>query len=239
MNNQRPLILDVKRHALHDGPGIRTTIFFKGCPLRCVWCHNPESMDPGLEIGFYPSDCIQCGECVEACPNGGARMDLPGRIDRVICKRCGSCAEACPGRGLRKIGRFYDIDELLDIVLRDKMYYQTSNGGVTLSGGEKQRVTIARALARDPRILILDDFTSNVDAETEREIYQAMMKLAENRTTFVIAHRLSTVKRADKIVVLDEGRIVQLGTHEELLQKGGLYRTIHDIQFGLEEDLPQ
>ena len=136
MKDQRPLIFDVKRHALHDGPGIRTTIFFKGCPLQCVWCHNPESMDPGLEIGFYPSDCIQCGDCVEACPTGAAQLDLPGRIDRVICKRCGTCAEVCPGRGLRRIGRFYEIDELVDIVLRDKVYYQTSNGGVTLSGGE-------------------------------------------------------------------------------------------------------
>ena len=136
MKNQKPLIFDVKRHALHDGPGIRTTIFFKGCPLRCTWCHNSESMDPGLEIGFYPYDCIQCGDCVQVCPTGAAQIDLPGRIDRSICKRCGTCAEACPGRGLRKIGRFYEIDELLDIILRDKVYYQTSDGGVTLSGGE-------------------------------------------------------------------------------------------------------
>lgn len=136
MKDQQPLIFDVKRHALLDGPGIRTTIFFKGCPLCCVWCQNPESIEPGLEIGFYPSDCIQCGDCVQACPTGAAQIDLPGRIDRAICKRCGACAEVCPGRGLRQIGRFYEIDELLDIVLRDKMYYQTSGGGVTLSGGE-------------------------------------------------------------------------------------------------------
>ena len=93
-------------------------------------------MEPGLEIGFYPADCIQCGDCVEACPTGAAQMSLPGRIDRTICKRCGTCAEVCPGRGLRQIGRFYEIDELLDIILRDKVYYQTSGGGVTLSGGE-------------------------------------------------------------------------------------------------------
>ena len=93
-------------------------------------------MDPGLEIGFYPADCIRCGVCVEACPTGAAQLDLPGRIDRTICKRCGTCAEVCPGRGLRQVGRFYEIDELLDIVLRDEVYYQTSGGGVTLSGGE-------------------------------------------------------------------------------------------------------
>ncbi len=136
MKDQRPLIFDIKRHALDDGPGIRTTIFFKGCPLRCVWCHNPESMEPGLEIGFYPADCIRCGDCVQACPTGAAQLDLPGRIDRAICNRCGACAEACPGRGLRQIGRFYEIEELVDIVLRDKVYYQSSGGGVTLSGGE-------------------------------------------------------------------------------------------------------
>ncbi len=136
MKDQRPLIFDIKRHALEDGPGIRTTIFFKGCPLRCVWCHNPESLEPGLEIGFYPADCIRCGDCVQACPTGAAQLDLPGRIDRAICDRCGQCAEACPGRGLRQIGRFYEIDELVDIVLRDKVYYESSGGGVTLSGGE-------------------------------------------------------------------------------------------------------
>ncbi|MFC1970948.1 glycyl-radical enzyme activating protein [Chloroflexota bacterium] len=133
---KRPLIIDIMRHALHDGPGIRTTIFFKGCPLSCVWCHNPESMEPGLEIGFYPADCIRCGSCAEVCPTEAARMDLPERIDQTICKRCGTCAEVCPGHGLRRIGRFYDIDELLEITLRDRAYYQTSGGGVTLSGGE-------------------------------------------------------------------------------------------------------
>ena len=84
LNNRRPLIIDIKRHALHDGPGIRTNVFFKGCPLRCVWCHNPETMEPGLEIGFYPADCIGCEECVNACPNGAARIDLEGRIDLVL-----------------------------------------------------------------------------------------------------------------------------------------------------------
>jgi len=89
-----------------------------------------------LEIGFYPSDCIHCGSCSDVCPNDAARMDYPERIDRAICKRCGTCVEACPGHGIRSIGRFYEVDELIDIVLRDRIYYQASGGGVTLSGGE-------------------------------------------------------------------------------------------------------
>lgn len=93
-------------------------------------------MEPGIEIGFYPADCIQCGDCVKACPTGAARIDLPWRIDRALCRRCGKCAEVCPGHGLRQIGRFYEIEEILDIVLRDKIYYETSGGGVTISGGE-------------------------------------------------------------------------------------------------------
>jgi len=102
--------------------------------------------------------------------------------------------------------------------------------GVTLSGGQRQRVAIARALLMDPRILILDDSLSSVDTQTERLIQRALDRLMEGRTTFVIAHRLSTVRRADLIVVMERGEIVQMGTHEELLAQGGLYREIHDLQ---------
>ncbi len=102
--------------------------------------------------------------------------------------------------------------------------------GVTLSGGQRQRVAIARALLMDPRILILDDSTSSVDTQTEKLIQAALDNLMEGRTTFVIAHRLSTVRRADMIFVMDKGRIVERGTHDELLKAGGLYKEIHDLQ---------
>lgn len=116
--------------------------------------------------------------------------------------------------------------------------YDTEVGerGVTLSGGEKQRVAIARALLMDPRILILDDSTSSVDTETEHLIQNALTKLLENRTAFVIAQRLSTIKRANKIVILDNGEIVEQGTHEELLEKGGIYAEIYDMQFRQQEE---
>jgi ATP-binding cassette subfamily B protein len=102
--------------------------------------------------------------------------------------------------------------------------------GATLSGGQRQRVAIARALLMNPRILILDDSTSSVDTQTEKLIQSALDTLMEGRTTFVIAHRLSTVRRADMILVMDKGQIVERGTHEELLAKGGLYKEIHDLQ---------
>jgi ABC-type multidrug transport system fused ATPase/permease subunit len=101
---------------------------------------------------------------------------------------------------------------------------------VTLSGGQRQRVAIARALLMNPRILILDDSTSSVDTQTEKLIQAALDMLMEGRTTFVIAHRLSTVRRADLILVMDQGRIVEQGTHDELLARGGLYKEIHDLQ---------
>ncbi len=102
--------------------------------------------------------------------------------------------------------------------------------GVTLSGGQRQRIAIARALLMDPRILILDDSTSSVDTQTEKLIQEALDRLMEGRTTFVIAHRLATVRRADLILVMEDGRIVQRGRHAELLAQGGLYREIHDLQ---------
>ncbi len=101
---------------------------------------------------------------------------------------------------------------------------------MTLSGGQRQRVAIARALLMDPRILILDDSTSSVDTQTERMIQEALENLMQGRTTFVIAHRLATVRRADLILVMENGRIVERGKHDELLSRGGLYKAIHDLQ---------
>lgn len=131
-----PLIVDVKRDSSEDGPGIRTTVFFKGCPLSCKWCQNPEAIDPHVEIGFYPQDCIGCFDCEEVCPEGAILKEAEVRIDRSRCTRCGKCADVCPGRGLRQIGRFYEIKDLVALLLRDRSFYDASGGGVTLSGGE-------------------------------------------------------------------------------------------------------
>ncbi|MGA7578329.1 MAG: glycyl-radical enzyme activating protein [Desulfobaccales bacterium] len=136
MGDPQPLILDIKRHALEDGPGIRSTVFFKGCNLHCPWCHNPDAIDPAPEIAFYPRDCIGCGDCVEVCPTGACRLEGQVLIDRELCSRCGDCAGACPSQALRLMGRHYEAGELLEIILRDRTFYAVSGGGVTLSGGE-------------------------------------------------------------------------------------------------------
>jgi len=109
--------------------------------------------------------------------------------------------------------------------------------GVTLSGGQKQRVAIARTLLKDPRILILDDATSSVDTETEGEIRQALQHLMQGRSTFIIAHRIQSVMNADLILVLDQGCIVQRGTHDELMAQEGIYRQIYDVQARIEDEL--
>jgi pyruvate formate lyase activating enzyme len=133
---QYPLIVSIKRNSHEDGPGIRSVVFFKGCPLRCLFCHSPETQNPKAEIAFQPNQCIQCGDCAKACPEQAVDLNLAGRIHRDRCTLCGKCAEVCPGKGLRLIGRFYEIEELTEILLRDYPFYRHSGGGVTLSGGE-------------------------------------------------------------------------------------------------------
>lgn len=135
-NGDCPLIVEVKRGSHEDGPGIRTVIFFKGCPLRCVFCHSPETQNPNVEIIFSASQCANCGKCVSSCPQEAIDRSRPERIDREKCSGCGQCVSVCPGKGLRLIGQYYTVEELTEIVSRDLPFYRHSNGGVTLSGGE-------------------------------------------------------------------------------------------------------
>lgn len=136
MENNKATIFDIQRYSVHDGPGIRTLVFFKGCPLRCRWCQNPESLDAEREIAFFASKCIACGECAKVCPKGAIVLDGDRRIDRALCDRCGRCAEVCYAEALTVIGKEYDVRALLDVVERDRPFYEQSGGGVTVSGGE-------------------------------------------------------------------------------------------------------
>ena len=131
------LIFDLKRFAVHDGPGIRTTVFLKGCPLRCPWCHNPEGVSTSPELSFLEHRCIGCGECAAVCPNHAHFFEnQTHKYDRSRCTACGKCAEVCLGGALRLYGRVESVDTLMPKLLEDREFYERSGGGVTLSGGE-------------------------------------------------------------------------------------------------------
>lgn len=132
----KALVFDIQRFSLHDGPGIRTLFFFKGCPLRCQWCQNPEGLFPYREMAYYGQFCIGCGECRQACPEDAITYEGAERIIRARCTRCGACAEVCYAEALRVVGREYTPEELLIEALKDEPFYKTSGGGITVSGGE-------------------------------------------------------------------------------------------------------
>ena len=130
-------ISDLKRFAVHDGDGIRTTVFLKGCPLKCLWCHNPESIRFQSQLAYYKNKCIHCGECVSVCPSGAHKVTEEGHVfERSLCIACGKCEKGCLGEALKFYGTEMTVDELLPLLLEDRDFYKTSGGGVTLSGGE-------------------------------------------------------------------------------------------------------
>jgi len=130
-------IFDIKKYAIHDGPGIRTTVFFKGCPLSCWWCHNPESLSKDTHRLYRPERCIGCRECLTACSKD-AIQEFKGQLqwNAADCRYCRSCAEVCPAEAVEFIGKSMTIDEVLSEISKDTLFYDQSRGGVTISGGE-------------------------------------------------------------------------------------------------------
>jgi pyruvate formate lyase activating enzyme len=123
-------VFNLQRYSVHDGPGIRTTVFLKGCPARCLWCHNPESQSFEPEVLVVESRCVSCGTCATVCPHG---VPPPGS---GLCEACGACVDACPAGARWLAGRLVTVDEVMDEVLHDRVFFEESGGGVTFSGGE-------------------------------------------------------------------------------------------------------
>jgi pyruvate formate lyase activating enzyme len=131
------MIFDIKKYATDDGPGIRTTVFFKGCPLRCWWCHNPEGQTPTPELMYRRQKCNRCGECAKVCPRGAiTHVTKQISINRKGCNLCGECSQKCPTNALTIIGKETNVEEVMKEIDKDMVFYEESNGGMTVSGGE-------------------------------------------------------------------------------------------------------
>lgn len=137
MREEKGLVFDIKRFAVHDGKGIRTTVFLKGCPLRCAWCHNPEGMEAKRQAWWVEKNCIGCGSCIRACTQAALCAGTEGIVrERARCTGDGGCIQACPTRAMRWDSEWMTVEEVMETVRRDRIVYEKSGGGVTLSGGE-------------------------------------------------------------------------------------------------------
>lgn len=134
------LVFDIRKYSIHDGPGIRTAIFLKGCPLRCAWCHNPEGLSPAPELLYRGERCVDCGSCSRACPLGldprQAALAEPRGSPCAACPSFGACAEACPAEALQLVGRRMEVEEVMAVLRADQPFYEESGGGATFTGGE-------------------------------------------------------------------------------------------------------
>ena len=130
------LIFNIQRFSVHDGPGIRTTVFMKGCPLQCRWCSNPESLNPHVEIMVTDARCILCRRCAEVCPKRAIELNKVIKIDRLRCDLCLRCSDVCPTGAIKTVGQWMTIQKVLSEIMKDELFYQNSGGGVTISGGE-------------------------------------------------------------------------------------------------------
>jgi len=209
------VIFNVQRFSTEDGPGLRTTVFFKGCPLRCLWCHNPEGLTAKRQLVWHNARCIGCGDCVQACPHQALAMREEGvAIDRVRCRACGSCARACPAGALEVIGREVESAGLAEELARDVEFFKVSGGGVTFSGGEclmqPGLLLETAAVLREKGLHVAIDTSGLASAAVfERALAAADLILYDIKLIDPDRHRALT--GADNQVILDNAKRLAAG----------------------------
>ncbi len=203
---ERATILHLQRLSTEDGPGIRTTVFFKGCPLRCAWCHNPESLSREPQVQWLERHCIGCRTCLKACPQGALQLSPQGlQRERSICRVCGACVEACPAGAQELLGRQVEQDWLLAELRKDRAYFEQSGGGVTLSGGEPAlqpdfALALLRALRAEGIQTALDTCGLCSPAVLEDLVAESDVILFDLKLVDSAAHRLHTGAGNERIL---------------------------------------
>ncbi len=209
-------VFNIERFAIRDGPGIRTTVFFVGCPLRCLWCSNPESMKPFPQLFYFENLCARCYRCIDACPNKASTVTPEGAIaiDRSLCKNCGECIEACPNKARIMSGKYMTVEEVLDEVKRDSLFYQNSGGGITASGGEPtyqpEFLEHLFAASHQSAIHTCLDTTGLVDTDVlKRILEQTDLVLYDIKHMDPEKHKEYT--GVDNALILENARVVAAG----------------------------
>ena len=196
--NKEGVILDIQKFSIHDGPGIRTTVFLKGCPLNCLWCHNPESKNFNPQLSYDINKCIMCGKCETVCPVKAHKFEKNiHHIDYSVCTLCGKCIEACPAGSLSIYGKVMSVDEIIKEVEKDKTFFDNTGGGITISGGEPlSRIEFASALAKAAK-----ERGIHVTVETSGfAAPESIEKIADHTDLFLFDYKVSDYELSEKLI---------------------------------------